>query len=65
MVDGTEQVSMSRQYSAAVSVSSRPGSVSSTITPQVPLTPWQRLQQELNDPEKVLKEVGTLFFIID
>ena len=58
MVDGTEQVSMSRQPSSALSVSSRPGSVSSNIAPQQPLTPWQRLQQELNDPEKVLKEVG-------
>lgn len=48
---------MSRQPSSALSVSSRPGSVSSNIAPQPPLTPWQRLQQELNDPEKVLKEV--------
>lgn len=57
MVDGTEQVSMSRQHSTAVSVASRPGSVSSNITAQVPLTPWERLQQELNESEKVLKEV--------
>jgi len=63
MVDGTEQVSMSRQHSTAVSVASRPGSVSSNITAQVPLTPWERLQQELNDPEKVLKEVGAFLKI--
>jgi len=55
MVDGTEQVS--KQHSAAASIASRPGSVHSNITVQQPLTPWQKLQQELNDPEKVLKEV--------
>ena len=54
---------MSRQHSTAVSVASRPGSVSSNITAQVPLTPWERLQQELNDPEKVLKEVGAFLKI--
>ena len=51
MVDGAERVSCSN------SIDDNAGLLQQQRASQAALTPWLRLKQELNDQDKILKEV--------